>query len=111
MVQITPRGTHRIIELEGELNASSARTLKALIQELLEAGPAQVVVDLGRVSFIDSSGLGALVSALKRTRLAGGSLALAALREEARLIFELTMAYRIFDMYDSVEAAMAAPGA
>ncbi len=65
-----------------------------------------VILDLGGVSFMDSSGLGALIAMLKRTTESGGDIKLVGLRKEVRLVFEITRAYKIFDIFDSVEEAL-----
>ena len=65
----------------------------------------KVVVDLGPTSFIDSSGLGALVSGLKTCRQAGGDLRIAAPGEQVRTVLRLTNLDRILRAHDSVEEA------
>ena len=64
-----------------------------------------LVVDLTAVPFIDSSGLAALVSGLKATRQAGGTLKLAGLNEQARTVFRLTRLERVFELYPDAAAA------
>ena len=65
----------------------------------------KVVVDLGQTAFIDSSGLGALVSGLKTCRQAGGDLRIAAAGEQVRTVLRLTNLDRILRPHDTVEAA------
>jgi anti-sigma B factor antagonist len=65
-----------------------------------------VIMDLSGITFLDSSGLGALIALLKRTTESGGDIKLAGLRKEIRLVFEITRAYKIFDIFDSVEEAL-----
>lgn len=72
--------------------------------------PAQVVLDLGRVDFVDSSGLGAIVAAMKFLAPAR-RLDLAALKPEVSRVFRLTRMDTIFNIYDSVDAACAAKAA
>lgn len=96
-----------LLHIQGRLDAVSAPALKAHFRRLVEAGCVQFVLDLGAVPFIDSSGLAALVSGLKLIRESGGALKLARLTRQARTVFELTLLDRIFEFYDSVEAATA----
>lgn len=111
-ITITPNAGATTIRLEGELNAVTSPSVKATLNELAGQGTSRIVVDLQGVPFIDSSGLGALVSGLKAAKLAGGSLALAGLQDQARAIFEITMAYRLFDVYaTAAEACASAPEA
>jgi len=69
-----------------------------------------VVMDLGGVEFLDSAGLGALIALLKRVTERGGDLKIARLQKKARMVFEITRAYEVFDILDSVEEAVKACG-
>jgi anti-sigma B factor antagonist len=89
------------------MNAITAPELKARIRELVAAGRVELVCDLTEVGFLDSSGLSALVSGLKVTREHGGHLKLAGLTDQAARVYRLTMLDRVFEMYPSVEAAVA----
>lgn len=100
-----PDGAALICQVGGELNAITAPQLKHTLSEAVRSGRNKLVIDLSGVLFIDSSGLGALISGLKTAKQSGGNLVLAGLQEQARTIFEITMAYRIFDIFPSpVEA-------
>ena len=94
-----------VLGIKGRLNAVTAPAAKARIQELVGKGQVELVCDLTEVSFLDSSGLSALVSGLKATRERGGFLKLAGLNEQVAKIFKLTMLDRVFELYPSVEAA------
>jgi anti-sigma B factor antagonist len=96
-----------LLTLTGDMNAITAPALKAQLKELAAQGRIQVVVDMGAVGFIDSSGLAALVSGLKAVRSAGGSLKLAAVSDQPREVFKLTMLERVFEFYPSAQAALA----
>jgi anti-anti-sigma factor len=93
--------------VDGRLDAVSAQQVKAELQELAKAGCIELTVCLGDVSFVDSSGLAALVSGLKAVRQCGGTLKLAGLNEQARTVFRLTMLERVFEIYEDVEQAHA----
>jgi anti-sigma B factor antagonist len=94
-----------IVVLNGALNARSAEEAKQTFRNLKEQGVSQVIVDLNEVPFIDSSGLAALVSGLKTLGGEASNLKLAAPQSQARLLFELTMFDRVFEIHDSVEDA------
>jgi anti-sigma B factor antagonist len=96
-----------VIAARGRMNAMTAPAVKARIQELVAAGRVELVCDLTQVGFLDSSGLSALVSGLKATRERGGFLKLAGLNEQVAKIFKLTMLDRVFELYPSVETALA----
>ena len=98
--------TVSIVSLNGALNARSAEDAKQTFRDLVEKGVTQVIVDLGSVPFIDSSGLAALVSGLKTLGGEAANLKLAAPQSQARLLFELTMFDRVFEIHDSVDDAL-----
>jgi anti-sigma B factor antagonist len=102
---------HTVLEVGGEVDVYTAPRLRERLVELVEAGARSVIVDLSRVEFLDSTGLGVLVGALKRLRAAGGTLALVCGHERLLKIFRITALDRVFALYDSVEAATAATGA
>ncbi len=93
------------VKLNGALNARSAEAAKQTFKELAHKGGQRIIVDLSEVPFIDSSGLAALVSGLKTFGGEVKNLRLAAPQSQARLLFELTMFDRVFQIYDAVEEA------
>jgi anti-anti-sigma factor len=97
-----------VVRPEGRLDLLSAAELKRLLVEEVGAGQNRLVVDLMGVTFIDSSGLGALIGGLKAARTAGGNLRLARAGEQALTILELTTLDRVLRPYPTVEAALAA---
>jgi len=102
---------HTVLEVGGEVDVYTAPRLRERLIELIEGGARSVVVDLGRVEFLDSTGLGVLVGALKRLRAVGGSLGLVCGQERLLKIFRITALDRVFALYDTVDAATAAMGA
>ena len=94
-----------IVSFNGALNARSAEDAKQTFRDLVDQGVTQVIVDLQEVPFIDSSGLAALVLGLKTLGGESSNLKLAAPQSQARLLFELTMFDRVFEIHDSVEDA------
>jgi anti-anti-sigma factor len=99
-----------LLTLAGKMNAITTPALKTQLKSLAAEGRTQVVVDMGEVSFIDSSGLAALVSGLKAVRSVGGSLKLAAVNDQPREVFRLTMLERVFEFYPSAQAALEGEG-
>lgn len=94
-----------VVTPQGRLNMVSARRLKEILSELVAAGTTRIVVDLGETSFLDSSGLGALVGGLKSARQAGGDLRIARVSPAVMTVFELTNLDRVLRARESVEAA------
>jgi anti-sigma B factor antagonist len=95
-----------VISLDGTLNARSADQVKDVFREVAGKGVRQVVLELGDVPFIDSSGLAALVSGLKTLNEEDGSLKLASLQSQADLLFKLTMFDKVFEIFDDVDSAL-----
>jgi len=65
----------------------------------------QIVLDLGHVTYIDSSGLGVLVALYTSARNAGGNIKLANLNSRSRELLQVTRLYTVFETYDSAEEA------
>jgi anti-sigma B factor antagonist len=95
-----------VLTLECRLDATTAPDLKTKLASLAEEGYDQLVIDLTKVPFIDSSGLAALVSGLKAALETGGALKLVGLNEQARTAFRVTLLDRVFEFYPDVDAAL-----
>src|SRR3982074_1230209 len=80
-------GTPTVV-VEGEVDVATAPALRDELYRLIEQGSREIVVDLGGMDFIDSTGLGVFVGALKRSREGGGELELRSLKPAARTIFD-----------------------
>src|SRR5215471_19113708 len=96
-----------VLEVGGEIDVYTAPQLRARLISLVEDGARRVVVDLGRVEFLDSTGLGVLVGALKRLRGVGGELSLVCGQERLLKIFRITGLDRVFTLYPTVAGATA----
>lgn len=94
-----------VVTPQGRLNMVSARRLKEVLSELVSSGTTRIVVDLGETTFLDSSGLGALVGGLKSARQAGGDLRIARVSPAVMTVFELTNLDRVLRARDSVDGA------
>ncbi len=99
-------GTIHLLEIEGEADAEHASYLKKFLAKTKE-GAGGVVLDLSRVSFIDSTGLRILISLMRQLKEQHRHLKLAALQDEVRSIFEITRLYKVFELSDTVESAIA----
>lgn len=91
---------------EERLDASNSADLREKLLSLLEDGGQKLVVDLSQVNFIDSSGLGALLSGFKTANLRSGSLVLTGLQSRVQSMFELTRLHRVFEIFPSVHDAL-----
>jgi len=90
----------------GRLDVAGAPALKEAIVELVKNGAPKVVIDMEGVSFVDSTGLGSVISALKQIRNNQGEMRLAAPNQQARVVLELTTLDRVFPYYATVEEAL-----
>jgi len=95
----------QIIRVEERLDSGNAGELKIKASELIASGTGKLILDLTDTKFIDSIGLGALVSILKQTAQNDSKVVLTSLSPQVRQIFELTRLYRLFDIYESPEDA------
>jgi anti-sigma B factor antagonist len=96
-----------IIAPRGRIDMASAPAFREQVKQLVESGSKHVVVDLGDVSFIDSSGLGAIIGCLKMARQADGELRIACANQQVLLVLDLTSLNRVLPPYESVEEAIA----
>lgn len=101
-------GEHTVLAVGGEVDVYTAPRLRERLLELIDDGARRVVVDLGRVDFLDSTGLGVLVGAMKRLRLAEGSFALVCDKEPLLKIFRITALDQVFPLHPTVDAAISA---
>jgi anti-sigma B factor antagonist len=90
-----------------ELDAGNAGEFKRDIAPLLEAH-ANLVLDLSRLHFVDSSGLGAFISCLRKLNAKGGDLKLCGISNHVRAVFELVRMHRVFDILSTREDAVRA---
>jgi anti-sigma B factor antagonist len=97
-----------VVTVEGQLIVANRQDLKQIVQDALDRGAKRFVIDFTPTAYIDSSGLGALVSISKRVREAGGELRLAGLNEDLRSLFELTKLDTLFRIADTPAEALAA---
>lgn len=105
--------TIAVVKPSGLLDGMQAPTFRQEIDTAIQAGCLRILVNLEEVSFLDSSGLGALVAALKSARSIGGDLYLCGLNQQIKMVFELTSmdrAFEIYDTFDDLFNAVAAKG-
>jgi anti-sigma B factor antagonist len=101
-------GRVTVLAPRGRLDMASAPAFREQVKQLIESGTIRLVVDLGGVSFVDSSGLGAVIGGLKVARQAGGNLRVARANQQVLLVLDLTSLNRVLPPYTTVEEAVAA---
>jgi len=103
---ILKQGDVVVVDVEGQLIVGNRTELKTKVLEELERGARKVLIDFARTGYIDSSGLGVLVSLSKKIREQGGELRLANLNDDLKTLFELTKLDTLFQISDTKERAL-----
>jgi anti-sigma B factor antagonist len=104
MIDVSPlEDDAMLVRPNGRLDAAAAPGFLSRMTGLVAEGKTRLVVDLAQVSFVDSSGLGALVSGLKAARRAEGDLRLVAPGQQIRKLLKLTTLDRVFVISDTLE--------
>ena len=96
-----------VVSVYGELDVATAPDLKERLVDLVNEGRSRIVLDLGGVDFLDSTGLGMIVSALKRARTHGGDLRLVCTESRIARLFEITGLDKALPLLPTVDAAVA----
>jgi anti-sigma B factor antagonist len=113
-LKVTPRtlsgGTNtndvQALDLEGEVDVYTAPVLRQAIMDQVEGGVKHLLINLARVEYLDSTGLGILIGGVKRLKEQGGSLRLVGPSARIQRIFEITGLNKIFDVYASEQEAL-----
>lgn len=100
-------GERTVVDVAGEIDVYTAPQLREQLVELVDSGRYDLVIDMERVEFLDSTGLGVLVGGLKRVRAHDGSLRLVCTQERILKIFRITGLTKVFPIHDSVADAVA----
>src|SRR6516225_3680153 len=103
---ITKQGEVVVVEVEGQLIVGNRNEFKQKVLDELERGARKVLIDFARTGYIDSSGLGVLVTLSRRIREEGGELRLANLNDDLKTLFELTKLDTLFQISDTKERAL-----
>jgi anti-sigma B factor antagonist len=102
-------GDAALLRLRGEIDVYTAPRLRQAIIDLVDGGATRIVVDMEKVDFLDSTGLGVLVGGLKRVRMKEGSLAIVTSQDKILKIFDITGLNKVFPIHSSLEEAVPGP--
>ncbi|MGH7414081.1 MAG: anti-sigma factor antagonist [Candidatus Rokuibacteriota bacterium] len=105
-IEVTRSAELTVVVPQGDLDMGAADTMKRTLTDLVDNGGRKLLVDLGLVTYIDSSGLGALVASMKHARAAGGDLRLCALQDDVRAIFEMTRLIKAMTVHATRQEAL-----
>jgi anti-sigma B factor antagonist len=103
----TPDGTTIVVfNPTGRLDITTAWQFRTKLQDCISKQTNHIIVNLGQVNFIDSSGLTSLVAGMRDADKARGSFKLCNVHPEAKLVFEVTMMDSVFEIFESEEEAL-----
>jgi anti-sigma B factor antagonist len=94
-----------IVAVKGDVDLNSSRELQGELRDVLKSGPSRMIVDLGGVPYMDSSGVATLVEAMQLSRKKGTKLVLCAMGEKVQSIFEIARLDKVFTIVNDREAA------
>jgi anti-sigma B factor antagonist len=95
-----------IVSVSGRIDGTTSKDLETTMNELIEHGRSEIVLDLQGVVYISSVGLRVLLSALKKVRPMNGDVKLVSLQPFVREVFEITGFTRLFSIYPSQREAL-----
>lgn len=97
-----------VLPLEGEIDLHISPRISASLAAMVAEKPKKLVVDLSKVTYIDSSGLAVLIEGMQNVEAYGGKFALAGLQPNVRPIFEIARLDQVFRIFPDAEAALGA---
>jgi len=104
---VVDHGDIKILELVGKITIGEGDVqLRQLVNDVLEGGAKKIIMDMGKVKYIDSSGIGELVACYTTITNRGGSLRLSNLHSKIYSLLQLTALVSVFEIYDSTEDAI-----
>ena len=106
-IDVTQSSGVAIVAPRGDLDMATVPDVRRTLAGLLDRGQARLLVDLDGVGYIDSSGIGALIAAMKQARAAGGDVRLCALQDDVRAIFEITRLAQAMSIHPTRQEALA----
>jgi anti-sigma B factor antagonist len=107
-LEVTKRERSVVVTVTGEVDVATAPRLRSQLVSLVGDGERRIICDLEGVDFLDSTGLGVLVGALKRARTHGGELIMVCTQRRLLKVFEITGLTRVFEFFDTADEAVAA---
>lgn len=96
-----------IVDAVGDIDLQRSSAFQRALLDVLDKKPERMIVNLSKVSYMDSSGVASLVKLLSRVRRVGMSMRLAAMTDRVRSVFEITRLDTVFDIYTTEEEALA----
>lgn len=105
-LDVSKKGDVTLIVCSGSLDADNVPVFKKAAYDAFESGVIKFILDASKMDFVDSMGLGVLISLLRKLKQKNGDIKIASLTPDVKTIFEITKLYRLFDVYDDSETAL-----
>jgi anti-sigma B factor antagonist len=96
-----------VLQLEGEIDLHVSPEVAESLRTIVATKPKVVVIDLGKVTYLDSSGLAVLIEGMQKVQEYGGKFAVASVQESVQHIFEIARLDQVFQIFPDVDAALA----
>jgi anti-sigma B factor antagonist len=109
-LDVQDRDGFAVLAVSGEVDVATVPRLREQLHGLVAQGSNKIIVNLDAVDFLDSTGLGVLVGALKRVRSNDGDLYLVCTQPRIRKVFEVTGLTKVFQLFDTVDDAVSGAG-
>ncbi|MFC4910869.1 STAS domain-containing protein [Actinomadura gamaensis] len=97
-----------VVKISGEIDVFTSPRLREMLLDIIDNGGLHLVVDLGEVTFLDSTGLGVLVGIYHRLRARDGSMSFMGVNDRVRRVFHVTQLTKIFVLHQDLDEALAA---
>jgi anti-sigma B factor antagonist len=97
-----------VLPLNGEIDLHVSPEVAGSLRTMIAGKPKQVVVDLTKVTYLDSSGLAVLIEGMQNVREYGGRFGLAGVQEDVKHVFDIARLDQVFEIYPDVDTALAA---
>ena len=105
-VRIDPRQGLTVCHIDGEIDINSSPAIKKSFDKLISQKTPKIVINLSKVTYVDSSGLATLVEVLKNMRSYGGRMRLACMSSKIKSLFEITKLEKLFEILADEETAI-----
>ena len=105
-MQTNQTGDVTVMIINDRLEADTVEEFRTTMNGLVDQGVTKVVINFADISFVDSSGLGGLVSAVRKFRQKDGDIKLACINDNVRPLVEIVRLHRIFDIFDAEDEAV-----
>jgi anti-sigma B factor antagonist len=106
-IDVTQSSGVAVLSPRGDLDMATVHDVRRALSSVFDRGQSRLLIDLNAVAYIDSSGMGTLIAAMKQARAAGGDVRLCGLQDDVRAIFEMTRVVQAMSIHPTRQEALA----